>query len=1528
MARSPRTLQHASSSSTTPVASSSTPRQSTIIPPPFSQPGSSNTQTPVTRTRSRRSSVATASSSRTPNAVASSSSTAPSTPPLLTPTTELPPKLGRQAIESKPHALRSVLGEKERSPCPFPTQYGGRDKCAVVEDDERDEVLMAVCGACAIMDNRALSADEIASIAIDQAWLRPPSAAVGPPTIVNNAIRAHYKRCTSSDPPRQPLLKKHQLAGSLNESCLESALHPEAFSGGLRPKGTVWYLAPSGKAKWKNPFDGLEVPTPPPRKPVAPKKAKADLPRKIKPAKEIKVEKTKRSGAEEKNVGKVKEKMTAGKTPPVKLRLFLNGSNAVEDDTASDAGSSSQSASKNPSRRPSLVGGVRPIPAKIGSTGKCAIPTPIRIDDSSDEYDSSDSEVMEIDSRPSPRAFAERVSKLSKPRKERPSPLMLLPHAPSPANAWAKTLSSMIEMTPPTMTTPTFAYAPFPPQPVSSPFPTHSLDNTTWTVRRDPDHFAALETSSSSSDDEMREPGEWGLSSSILIQSTSANAEDENTSKPAWTAEDEEANVKEATDALRVLFPMSTPDDREDVRPVVRYNQLDNRPAPSDTSSLAESTSTATATARGPLKSADLAASIALVSWNPTASPALSPNFRSLHLPTNGDSSPSQHLSRLHNSFEPADMDIDEEPWLDECGGLPVKAEDSLSDIEIGSVIGDTPTPEHDRQLNTAAWARDTAASASSYRVKEEPVDDYPSPVTTAETEADDGSATYRTSRASSSDSHTPSSRSSELPHFEYSDQLRYSNMEEVLMGPESISLEELDGWIAPGMGSRVDKTPQKAGRHGKSRHYKKTEGRCSGDWGSIGVGMASSLLALQAARPIPLHRSRSTKSNSRRRQASPPSTTLHAPPRNGAESLPTPPEEEPETGGNNDAIEMDLEDADIYGIGQEELDAARAEAEAKEEEHRKAVRARNEQHKALLEAYRLRVKEEQTSRSGAISPENEGPMTPWTDLNVAWGSSSTESLNLTTPTPSAVPPSFLHSLLPTSPVILGSSAPAAMDPRDLVSPPLVASMPMLDEALPHVEIDTAKTDKKPAKVAAPAPMSDGDSKMSIVELPSTLPADIIPPSGQTLSSTPAKIAAAPVFAPTAASSSSTATLPPPPPPPAKKTPKAKAEPKEPKEAKEVKAKDVKPVPIKAAPITASPTPAPPTGPSTEVTKPAVAPRPASSQPRSITKPLCAGVDACVVDNIPVYSHSYVNKKTGKSFVLLRRLDTDFVNASGLLLAVGVPLNKHSEYLSGPSPWQHAHHLVPPQANGSVYSPGVAGVWIPYSEAKFLAKKLKLDASSSLANILRDDLFALFAKLAALNQEHSPAEAFGLPFGAPIRTQSKASLSANPNSSKSTPNLSTLSSSAPAPSHLRNSGLTASTPLQTPKGSLVRTAPATPPDGCPHPKRRRATIVGEASPMAKGPIAPPLNASTPATTPAPVSRPLPVPQAECSPVAAVIASPTKMDIDPPRIMTASTKPSVPSPIPTPMRKPPPRAARPSTGPTAPVEGKTATAGGK
>lgn len=53
-------------------------------------------------------------------------------------------------MEPKAHALRSVGGAAQLVTSPFPGHYGGSEKCGVHEEDEADEVLMAICGACAL----------------------------------------------------------------------------------------------------------------------------------------------------------------------------------------------------------------------------------------------------------------------------------------------------------------------------------------------------------------------------------------------------------------------------------------------------------------------------------------------------------------------------------------------------------------------------------------------------------------------------------------------------------------------------------------------------------------------------------------------------------------------------------------------------------------------------------------------------------------------------------------------------------------------------------------------------------------------------------------------------------------------------------------------------------------------------------------------------------------------------------------------------------------------------------------------------------------------------------------------------------------------------------------------------------------------------------------------------------------------------------------------------------------------------------
>ena len=956
----------------------------------------------------------------------------------------------------------------------------------------------------------------------DKGWLRPPTAAIQPSTVINNAIRAHLKRCECAIPPRQPLLNKHILAGSVNESVLGPALHPHAFSGPtgqVRPKGTVWYLTPSGRIKWRDPFDGLEVPNQPPRKPVP----------KSKGSKDNKEKKEDKEDKEDKEERKGKTKAKAKTLGPFKIRLTVKGSGAqAEEDDRSDVGSSSQGSRSRSGSTPSAIAQPTPLHPmrRLSRRAKDIL-------DSSSESDSSDSE-MDVDPGPS------RIMKTIKPiRRNPPLPLAAtnyprrshLPHRTT-SSSFADLFSSP-------------ALSSIPPyvqhiQSQLSPFPSHSLDNTTWAARQDQDRFISFETSSSSSDDEMREP-EWGTTSGILIRGEDGD------DHAVWSAEDEEMKVKEATDALKVLFPMSSsPDEEVDVEPKFELNRLDNRPAPSDTSSLAESSSTVTVQAiyNGHLKVPDAGGTMAVSAWTAGSSPAPSPKLRAF-VNLVPEISPTQHLSKLRSSLDPSDMNVEgDKQWLDESGELPVRAEDSFSDVDIGSTEGDVPTPERDRQLHTAAWAREAAA-----RIKEEPQDDYPSPLTT---EPDDQSALiFYGSRASS----TPSSGSSETHPFEVdSENASGRKLDEVVMGPESISVEEVDGWLP----AVAEKTPQR-GRHNRSRQHPQ---RGSGNWGCIGVG---AMLAKTQS---------NVRKSNRRRRSSPRFRRLPTPP----------PTDEPD----HERETTEIDDA----IGTADLERARVEAEATEEQHRKSCREKSEQQKALLEAYRQRVRETHDVTSAEGLPTVFGSM----DLSdLASASLSSGSWASSESTPSALSPMALHSPVAFS---LGndySAFPLSMDPKDLLSPAIQsqASMPSLDEVIfqadveavmPTIEaspplIAAASTSSAPIPITiSPGPIEPDETPTTettatIVDLPSTLPADVI--------------------------DSSKSSMPP-------SSTKAQG---------------------------------------------------------TFTKRLCPGVDACVVDNIPVYALVSENK-SGK-IVVLRRLDTDF----------GEILRSHAEMvqLINRSQW-----LIPP----------------------------------------------------------------------------------------------------------------------------------------------------------------------------------------------------------------------------------------------------------
>ncbi|WVR03676.1 hypothetical protein IAU60_000671 [Kwoniella sp. DSM 27419] len=1351
--------------------------------------------------------------------------TTASTPPAAGPST--PSDSGRQRSESKAHGLRSVGGAAERTPCPFPAAYGGRDKCGISAEDEGDEVLMSILSSIAYLDNRALSAEEIAITCFQQGWLRPPSAAIEPTTLINNSIRSYIKRCEKNR--RHCLLSKYQLAGSVVESVLQSALHPSAFDDSMRPKGTVWYLCGgTGKTKWKSPFDGIEIPKLPPRKPAPPKKQVS------KDSKPAKVDLKKTAAATTQQKGKSKASASA----PVKIRLVVAG---AEDESASEVGSSRRS--RSPSMGESIhvtpqspigLGLLHPAPL-VGSAKPQKRSKPRRprdILDSSSDSDTSDSDLDIARDIPGP-------SRLPRnPRSYRPKMGQPLGGSPRVSSSRLPQHSPFMDVFFPSPIIPSSM-----PAPHASPFPSHSLDNTTWTARHDRSHF--FETSSSSSDDEMRDPT-WGLDSEILIRAP--DGEDE---RPSWSMEEDEAKVKEATDALRVLFPMSSPDEELDLESKLELNQLDNHPSilqESPRSSLVERP-------YGRLKAVD-AGGIPLNAWIANSSPAASPNLRTYKNLAPPDLSPTQHLSKLRSSFDPEEMEVDDEsPWLDETGELPVKAEDSFSDADLGSTVGDAPTPEHDRHLHTALWAQEAAA----IRIKQEP-EDYPSPVTT---EDDHSAVDFGCSRGSS----TPSSGSSELPPFEIDIDNGRMGVDEVILGPESISVEELESWL-PAQG-KVDRTPHR-GRAAKSRAH---PSRCSGTWGGIGVG--STFIPNK-----PPARTRSTRSNAtaRRSRSSPSRPAVDVPEQSTPES----------------EIEDEFDDA----IGTADLERARVEAEAKEEQHRKACKAKAEHQRALLEAYRQTVR-------GETSDSTEALQTPWSEggAHTPWGVASTESLSIVTP--GALSPMALHCAHASNEGMRHHMT--AVDPKALVSPPIQPGfayspghlgaspgpshdlgMGMLDGMLSQQEIDAFMSATPPGPVSMHAPASATPNPIPSSFAPSVATVAPPAPSRQSIPALPPAIA--PVKPAVQTSRPATPSLAPAPPlqamqqhkpivkrpvtpiagPPSTPLPPQSA----PIPAIAVTA-DAKPMDtaVPAQPIVPSNKIAPQLAtatPPNELAIPSATPSPLSSMSSTtttqegvsivrpstktsgkipaVTKRVCPGVDACVIDNIPVYAHLFEGKQGQGKQVLLRRLDSDFVNANALLHALGVPENKHADFFNNPiSPSRMAARQVVPATIGGVeYFEGVSGTWVHLFEAKEFARRAKLPANSLLANILREDLFRLFAIIANLNPEHLPADAFGSLFApGPPRSSSAAptasstsspTLSAGSANSKSTPNLTALSTSAPGGphGHVRNGvQLSGGAPVPTAvKAPLIRSAPPTPPDGCPQPKRRRATI---SSPLAKKP---------------------------------------------------------------------------------------------
>jgi hypothetical protein len=705
---------------------------------------------------------------------------------------------------------------------------------------------------------------------------------------------------------------------------------------------------------------------------------------------------------------------------------------------------------------------------------------------------------------------------------------------------------------------------------------------------------AQFETSSSSSDDEIREP-DWGMDSSVIIKdgTTEGTMDD----SMMWSAAHEEKQVKEATDALAEMFSVIPPDDEAVSETAGEAHSVDMHPTASDNGSLAESNSTTTA---NPLRfnpcqkgiKARGSAAVPLAAWCGNSSPVGSPNLRPATLPI--DVSPTQHLSRLRDSLDDTnDMDIDVPIWIDESGEGPVKSPDDSFEDHLSSA-GES-TLEQEKHNDLFAWAAEAAASRE-MPVKQEPLEDYPSPLAT-----DDGSGGYRNgSRASSAAFETHSSGSSELdlPELD-SEHCSRLDFQEMLMGPESVTIDELEGW----MPVNKEKTP----RNRKNRREAGLSiGSFDTSFSSSSIGVGSRLFSALTGGPK-IIRKKSTRS--RRQGPLSPTNAFGSSTHLSTAASPS---------HSVDIPRDPLEDFDM--IGTEELEHARAEAEAKEEKSRKAAQQKAERQRAVLEARR-------TFRPGSASCDT--PSTPWPDhpspfdFSSAWGYGSTDSLQLGTPVPSMLSPHMIQSVAGLS---IGDShhgGEFGVNPKHLVSPTFHPQM--FGPPIPPF----------------PAPLDHAMFNLEEMVSQAEAAAGLLPPPVASAHHAPTPPVPIPML-------NAHANAPPTVPEPSKSTAKAnQPQPLQPPSRSlatpppgdsNLASTSVSPAAAKVALATASPA------------RKAKAADKAKDDDEvglyhghvTILKQVCDGVLATVVDNIPVYVHVAGPIHPFGKVDVMRRLDTDF----------------------------------------------------------------------------------------------------------------------------------------------------------------------------------------------------------------------------------------------------------------------------------------------